>query len=44
VADNIRFILGTPGVTTLLFGSIDAANIRANAAALTPDRAVGQKP
>jgi aryl-alcohol dehydrogenase-like predicted oxidoreductase len=44
VADNIRFILGTPGVTTLLFGSIDPANIRANAAALTPDRAVGQKP
>jgi len=44
VADNIRFILGTPGVTTLLFGSIDPVNIRANARALTPDRAVGQKP
>jgi aryl-alcohol dehydrogenase-like predicted oxidoreductase len=44
VADNIRFILGTPGVTTLVFGSIDPANIRANARALTPSRTPGQKP
>ena len=34
-AESIRFILGTPGVTTLVFGSLDAGNIRANARALT---------
>jgi aryl-alcohol dehydrogenase-like predicted oxidoreductase len=34
VSDNIRFILGTPGVTTLIFGSLDPDNVRANAAAL----------
>lgn len=34
VEENIRFILDTPGVTTLIFGSLDPDNIRANAAAL----------
>ena len=35
VSENIRFILDTPGVTTLVFGSLDPDNIRANARALT---------
>lgn len=34
-AGSIRFILGTPGVTTLVFGSLNADNIRANARVLT---------
>jgi aryl-alcohol dehydrogenase-like predicted oxidoreductase len=34
VSENIRFVLDTPGVTTLIFGSLNADNIRANAAAL----------
>lgn len=33
VADNIRFVLDTPGVTSMVFGSLNQANIRANAAA-----------
>ncbi len=32
--ENIRFVLGTPGVTALVFGSVNPANIRANLAAL----------
>jgi len=35
ISENIRFILDTPGVTTLVFGSLDPDNIRANARALT---------
>lgn len=31
--DNIRFVLDTPGVTSLVFGSLTPANIRANCAA-----------
>jgi hypothetical protein len=34
-AEHIRFITGTPGVTSLIFGSIAPENIRANARALT---------
>jgi hypothetical protein len=44
VADNIRFILRTPGVTTLVFGSTDAANIRANAHAVMPLSHSGRNP
>jgi aryl-alcohol dehydrogenase-like predicted oxidoreductase len=33
VSDNIRFVLNTPGVTSLVFGSINAKNIAANIAA-----------
>lgn len=33
VADNIRFVLDTPGVTSMVFGSLNQANIRANVAA-----------
>jgi aryl-alcohol dehydrogenase-like predicted oxidoreductase len=33
-AEHIRFATGTPGVTSLIFGSIRADNIRANARAL----------
>ncbi|HYD18800.1 MAG TPA: aldo/keto reductase [Patescibacteria group bacterium] len=32
--ENIRFVAGTPGVTSLVFGSLNPENIRANAAAL----------
>jgi aryl-alcohol dehydrogenase-like predicted oxidoreductase len=32
-AENIRFVLGTPGVTSLVIGSINPDNIRANARA-----------
>jgi aryl-alcohol dehydrogenase-like predicted oxidoreductase len=35
VPENLSFIVGTPGVTSLVFGSLDPDNIRANAAALT---------
>jgi len=35
VAGDIRFVLDTPGVSTLVFGSLDPANIRANAGALS---------
>jgi aryl-alcohol dehydrogenase-like predicted oxidoreductase len=42
VAGNIRFIVNTPGVTSLIFGSINPDNIRANASALTaPGRPPG---
>jgi len=34
LAGNIRFVAGTAGVTSLVFGSLSSANIRANAAAL----------
>lgn len=34
LAENIRFIIDTPGVTCLIFGSLDPAHIRANVAAL----------
>ena len=34
LAENIRFVTETPGVASLVFGSLSAANIRANAAAL----------
>jgi aryl-alcohol dehydrogenase-like predicted oxidoreductase len=34
VGDNIRFIAGTPGVTCMVFGSLRADNILANARAL----------
>jgi aryl-alcohol dehydrogenase-like predicted oxidoreductase len=37
-AESVRFILDTPGVTTLVFGSLSAENIRANARALTAQR------
>lgn len=33
LADNIRFVLDTPGVTSMVFGSLNPANIRANVAA-----------
>ncbi len=33
-AEHIRFIIGTPGVTTLIFGSITPSNIRANVRAI----------
>jgi aryl-alcohol dehydrogenase-like predicted oxidoreductase len=33
-AEHIRFVIGTPGVTSLIFGSISPDNIRANARAL----------
>ena len=35
VAEQIRFVTGTPGVTSLVFGSINPDNIRANARAIT---------
>jgi aryl-alcohol dehydrogenase-like predicted oxidoreductase len=35
LAENIRFIIDTPGVTCLIFGSLDPAHIRANADALS---------
>jgi aryl-alcohol dehydrogenase-like predicted oxidoreductase len=41
VAENIRFIVDTPGVTSLIFGSVNLDNIRANAGALT---ALGRPP
>ena len=41
VAGNIRFILDTPGVSTLVFGSLDPANIRANAGALSEQTSAG---
>jgi aryl-alcohol dehydrogenase-like predicted oxidoreductase len=34
-AEHIRFVTGTPGVTSLIFGSINPDNIRANARAIT---------
>jgi aryl-alcohol dehydrogenase-like predicted oxidoreductase len=34
-AEHIRFVTGTPGVTSLIFGSISPENIRANTRALT---------
>jgi len=34
VAENIRFVIGTPGVTSLVFGSLNPENILANARAL----------
>lgn len=37
--ENIRFVTGTPGVTSLVFGSLTPANIRANAAAMGDGRA-----
>ncbi|MDP2204724.1 MAG: aldo/keto reductase [Alphaproteobacteria bacterium] len=33
LGENIRFVLGTPGVTSMVFGSLSPANIRANVAA-----------
>jgi aryl-alcohol dehydrogenase-like predicted oxidoreductase len=48
VAENIRFIVDTPGVTALIFGSINLDHIRANAVALTvpgrPAELVGNVP
>lgn len=35
IGENIRFVAGTPGVTSLVFGSLSTANIRGNAAALS---------
>jgi aryl-alcohol dehydrogenase-like predicted oxidoreductase len=35
LGENIRFIIDTPGVTCLIFGSLDPAHIRANADALS---------
>lgn len=35
VAENIRFVTGTPGVTALVFGSLTPANILGNARALS---------
>ena len=35
-AESIRFVVGTPGVTSLVFGSINPDNIRANARAVMP--------
>ena len=40
LADNIRFVTGTPGVTSLVFGSLNAANILANVRALGAAEAV----
>jgi aryl-alcohol dehydrogenase-like predicted oxidoreductase len=34
--DNIRFVANTPGVTSLVFGSLSGANITANVKALNP--------
>lgn len=34
LSENIRFVTSTPGVTSLIFGSLNPENIRANAAAL----------
>jgi aryl-alcohol dehydrogenase-like predicted oxidoreductase len=34
LGENIRFVTETPGVTSLIFGSLKAKNIRANVAAL----------
>ena len=34
LSENIRFIIDTPGVTCLIFGSLDPAHIRANVEAL----------
>jgi aryl-alcohol dehydrogenase-like predicted oxidoreductase len=34
-AEHIRFVLATPGVTSLVIGSIDPDHIRANARAMT---------
>jgi hypothetical protein len=34
LAENIRFVVGTPGVNSLVFGSLNPDNIRANASAL----------
>lgn len=34
LADNIRFVLDTPGVTSMVFGSLNPENIRANVAAV----------
>ncbi|HYI28458.1 MAG TPA: aldo/keto reductase [Bradyrhizobium sp.] len=34
-AEHIRFVLATPGVTSLVIGSIDPGHIRANACAMT---------
>jgi aryl-alcohol dehydrogenase-like predicted oxidoreductase len=36
-AEHIRFVTGTPGVTSLVFGSISPENIRANVRALTAE-------
>jgi aryl-alcohol dehydrogenase-like predicted oxidoreductase len=33
LGENIRFVLNTPGVTSMVFGSLSPANIRANVAA-----------
>jgi aryl-alcohol dehydrogenase-like predicted oxidoreductase len=33
LGENIRFVLDTPGVTSMVFGSLSPANIRANVAA-----------
>lgn len=38
-ADNIRFVLGTSGVTSMVFGSLKAENIVANARALCAKQA-----
>jgi len=39
LAGNIRFIVNTPGVTSLVFGSLNPDHVRANAHALTaPER------
>jgi aryl-alcohol dehydrogenase-like predicted oxidoreductase len=35
IAENIRFIVDTPGVTSLIFGSLNPDNIRTNVSALT---------
>ncbi len=38
-ADNIRFVLGTKGVTSMVFGSLQPENIVANARALCTKQA-----
>jgi len=44
LGENIRFVLDTPGVTSMVFGSLNPANIRANvAAALRAAAADGAK-
>lgn len=39
VGENIRFVTQTPGVTSLVFGSLSAANILGNVRALAPHTA-----
>ncbi len=36
LSENIQFVANTPGVTSLVFGSLSAANITANVKALNP--------